>query len=242
MSFQTYATVFFPRDLLLKTSCRSLFDLPRVSKIVLHTSSKKILTHPNHLLQSLLSLQLLCGQKAKKTRARKSIAGFKTRKGNLLGGRVTLRGKKMYQFLDHLVLSFLPRFLDAQGSNAMQRLQAMTLLDTRSDSKGNMSFGFNKLLLSPSLEDQYDFFESLDGFQMTFVFSHPTRPFCVKHKNMSPLKAILDLDLDVITSNEDVNTSKHVHTSKRASGLWSRSNPKKGGLLLSGFQIPYPLG
>jgi ribosomal protein L5 len=172
------------RDLLLKLPCKNLFDLPNLSKIVLHTSSEKNLIQPNHHLKGLMILELLSGQKAKQTRAHKSIAGFKTRKGNLLGCSVTLRGKKIYLFLDHFLMSLVPRSLEqnlqklpkahskglGQSSNSIvpSKLE-LDALQRACDLSGNISFGLNRFLLSPALEDQYIYLEGVDGFQLTLV-------------------------------------------------------------------------
>lgn len=103
--------------------------------------------------------KLITGQQPQVTRARQSIAGFKLRKGDPLGVMVTLRGERMWQFLDKLISITLPRVKDFQGVSR-----------TAFDAKGNYNLGLEEQIVFPEIN--YDLIESIRGLQITVVADH----------------------------------------------------------------------
>jgi large subunit ribosomal protein L5 len=96
-------------------SIKNQMALPRVAKVVLNVGIGKMLKDQKRVEEVVASLEALSGQKVVMTRARKAIAGFKIREGQEVGVRVTLHGKRMWDFLDRLLLVALPRVRDFQG-------------------------------------------------------------------------------------------------------------------------------
>jgi large subunit ribosomal protein L5 len=158
--FQTYYNRVVAQDMLLKQNYNTIFELPNLKKITLHTSSKQYLTDKKQIIPALLGLKLITGQKATLTYAKKAIATFKLRKNQILGCKVSLRKQSLYFFLDRLVTIVLPRLRDFSG------------LNTKSITKtGNFSIGLDNLLIFPELENHYEFFESLRGININFSVS-----------------------------------------------------------------------
>lgn len=129
---------------------------PKITKIVVSVG----ITEPQHQDQALNSmssqLEIITGQKPKVTRARQSIAGFNLRAGQSVGLTVTLRGEKMYQFLDKLISITLPRVKDFQGVST-----------TAFDQDGNYSLGLEEQIVFPEIE--YDKIDKVRGLQINFV-------------------------------------------------------------------------
>lgn len=114
--------------------------IPKLTKIVISMGLGAAVGERKRLEEAVDSLTLLSGQKAQVTRARKSISGFKLREGMEIGCRVTLRGKRMYEFLDRLITIVLPRVRDFRGLNPKAF-----------DGRGNYSLGLNELLVFPEI-------------------------------------------------------------------------------------------
>jgi len=147
------------RDLLLKNNYSHDTEIPSFLKLVVHSSVSQTIQNKKHILSTLVALELLCGQKLTKTRAKKSLAQFKIRQGNLLGCLATLRSHHIERFLHSFLFCILPR-------NPFQLNKFES-----SSSSGNaiLSFGITNYLLAPELENHYDLFENLSGFQITLV-------------------------------------------------------------------------
>lgn len=130
--------------------------VPRIDRVVVNVGVGKFLKEENRLTEIRESLQMITGQKVVATRAKKAIAGFKTRAGLEVGMRVTLRGKRMWQFLDRLIHVALPRVRDFQGI-------------TRSsvDSYGNLSIGVKEHMVFPEIVPEK--VQTLFSFQITVV-------------------------------------------------------------------------
>jgi len=130
--------------------------VPKIDKIVLNVG----ITEDQHQNQSLenmgAQLAAITGQKPKTTRAKKSIAGFKLRQGDPIGLMVTLRGERMYQFLDKLISIVLPRVKDFQG-----------VPDNAFDPQGNYSLGLKEQIVFPEIE--YDKIDKVRGLQVNIV-------------------------------------------------------------------------
>lgn len=135
------------------------FALPRVSKIVLNmgvTNPEDPRARKDVIANIVDQFKVITGQQPQVTRARKAIAGFKLRKGDPLGVMVTLRGDRMWQFLDKLIAITLPRVKDFQGVSR-----------TAFDAKGNYNLGLQEQIVFPEID--YDKIESVRGLQITVV-------------------------------------------------------------------------
>lgn len=131
----------------------NLFSVPRIEKISVNVGLSKAASNPNFTAAVLKDLAKITGQKPVKNKARQAIAGFKTRAGQEVGASVTLRGKRMWSFLDKLVWVSIPRIRDFQG------------LDKKGvDQKGNLSIGFKEHMVFPEI--MADETEAVFGLQV----------------------------------------------------------------------------
>ncbi len=139
----------------------SVMQVPRVEKITLNMGVGEAKTEAKALDSAIEELTLIAGQRAQVRRARKSIAGFKIRAGMPIGTRVTLRGARMYEFLDRLVSIALPRIRDFRG------------LDPASfDGRGNYSIGIREQIIFPEIS--YDDVSSIRGLDVTITTNAET--------------------------------------------------------------------
>jgi large subunit ribosomal protein L5 len=139
----------------------SVMQVPRVEKITLNMGVGEAKTEAKALDNAVEELTLIAGQRAQVRRARKSIAGFKIRAGMPIGARVTLRGARMYEFLDRLVSIALPRIRDFRG------------LDPGSfDGRGNYSIGIREQIIFPEIS--YDDVSSIRGLDVTITTNAET--------------------------------------------------------------------
>jgi large subunit ribosomal protein L5 len=134
----------------------NIMQVPRLDKIVINMGVGGAIQQANLLDNAVRDLTLISGQKPVVTRAKKSIAGFKLREGNAIGCKVTLRGARMYEFLDRLISLAVPRIRDFRG------------LPPRSfDGKGNYTFGVTEQLIFPEID--YDKVDVTRGMDITIV-------------------------------------------------------------------------
>ena len=145
------------QDLLLKNNYTNIFEIPTLEKIVINTTSSAFVADRKNLIPALLALELITGQKAKLTCAKNSVASFKIRKNQLLGCKVTLRKKYLYNFLTIFLSIVLPKLRDFSGISKKS-------LDT----SGNLSFGFTNILAFPHLENHFEFFQNVRGMNLNF--------------------------------------------------------------------------
>jgi large subunit ribosomal protein L5 len=139
----------------------NVMQVPRLEKIVINMGVGGAIQQANLLDNAVRDLALISGQKPIVTRAKKSIAGFKLREGNAIGCKVTLRGARMYEFLDRLISLAVPRIRDFRG------------LPPRSfDGKGNYTFGVTEQLIFPEID--YDKVDVTRGMDITIVTSART--------------------------------------------------------------------
>jgi large subunit ribosomal protein L5 len=139
----------------------NIMQVPRIEKIVVSMGVGAAITTGSLLDNAQKDLTSITGQKPIVTRARKSIAGFKLREGQAIGCKVTLRGIRMYEFLDRLVSLAIPRIRDFRG------------LPTKAfDGHGNYSFGVTEQLIFPEIE--YDKIDVTRGMDITIVTSANT--------------------------------------------------------------------
>jgi len=133
-------------------------SLPRLQKIVVNMGVGKALQDKNRMEQAAEQLAQITGQRPQVTKARKAVAGFRLRIGNEIGARVTLRGQRMYEFLDRLISIALPRIRDFRGVNPKSF-----------DGHGNYSLGLTEQQVFPEIDpDKVNFSQGMD---ITFVTS-----------------------------------------------------------------------
>lgn len=131
-------------------------QVPRLSKIVLNVGLGEAPKNPKQLEAALDELERITGQKAVVTRAKKAISNFSLRAGMPIGARVTLRGARMYEFLDRFVTLAVPRLRDFRG------------LPTKSfDGRGNYSVGIKEQMIFPEVD--FDKVEKIHGMDITIV-------------------------------------------------------------------------
>jgi large subunit ribosomal protein L5 len=145
---------------------RTIMEVPRIEKITLNMGVGEAKTEPKSLDSAIEELTTIAGQRAQVRRARKSIAGFKIREGMPIGARVTLRGDRMYEFLDRLVSIALPRIRDFRG------------LSPRSfDGRGNYSIGIREQLIFPEIN--YDDIAAIRGLDVAITTSAKTDEYAL---------------------------------------------------------------
>ncbi len=139
----------------------NVMQVPRFEKIVLNMGVGEAVTQAKLLDGAVADLTTIAGQRPVITRAKKSIANFKIREGNPIGVKVTLRGVRMWEFLDRLINLAIPRIRDFRG------------LSPRSfDGSGNYSFGVTEQLIFPEVD--YDSIDAIRGMDITIVTTATT--------------------------------------------------------------------
>jgi len=147
--------------LMKEFSYKSIMQVPRVEKVVLNVGLGEAIQNIKLLDAAQKELSIIAGQKAVTTKAKKSIAGFKLRKGMPIGCKVTLRGNRMFEFLDRLISAALPRIRDFKG------------VSTRAfDGKGNYSLGVKEQFIFPEID--YDKVEMVHGMDIAICTSART--------------------------------------------------------------------
>ena len=134
----------------------NVMQVPRLEKIVINMGVGAATAQPSLLEGAVKDLTVIAGQKPVITKAKKSIAGFKLREGNAIGAKVTLRGDRMWEFLDRLIALAIPRIRDFRG-----------LPPNGFDGRGNYTFGVNEQLIFPEIE--YDKIDVVRGMDITIV-------------------------------------------------------------------------
>ena len=144
--------------LMKKFEYSSVMQIPKLDKIVINVGVGDAKENSKALDAVLADLALIAGQKAVPTYAKKSVANFKLREGMKIGAKVTLRGEKMYEFMDRLFNFALPRVRDFKGINP-----------NAFDGRGNYALGLKEQLIFPEIE--YDKVEKIRGMDICFVTS-----------------------------------------------------------------------
>jgi large subunit ribosomal protein L5 len=134
----------------------NIHQVPRVTKVVINRGLGEASQNAKALESSLSELAVITGQKPVVTRAKKAIAGFKIRQGMPVGAMVTLRGDKMYAFLERLINLALPRIRDFRGISPKSF-----------DGRGNYSLGVKEQLIFPEIE--YDSIDQIRGFDISII-------------------------------------------------------------------------
>ena len=149
------------KSLMEKYGYKSVMQCPKVDKVVLNIGVGDATTNSKALDDAVAELTLIAGQKPVITKAKKSIAGFKLREGMAIGCKVTLRGEKMYEFLDKLMNISLPRVRDFRGVNK-----------NSFDGRGNYTLGVKEHLIFPEIN--FDKFNKLRGMDIVIVTTATT--------------------------------------------------------------------
>ena len=139
-----------------KFEYKNVMQIPKLDKIVINMGVGEAKENAKILDTAVKDLETITGQKAVVTRAKNSVANFKLREGQPIGCKVTLRGERMYEFLDRLVNLALPRVRDFRGVNP-----------NAFDGRGNYSMGIKEQLIFPEIE--YDKVDKVRGMDIIFV-------------------------------------------------------------------------
>ena len=142
--------------LMKKFSYKSVMQIPKLEKVVINIGVGEAKENSKAIDNAMGDLELITGQKPVITKARKSVATFKIREGMNIGCKVTLRGAKMYEFVDKLFNAALPRVRDFRGINP-----------NSFDGRGNYSMGIKEQLIFPEID--YDKIDKLRGMDIIFV-------------------------------------------------------------------------
>lgn len=137
---------------------KNVMQVPRIEKVVVNIGLGEAMDNPKALEAATSDLIQITGQKPVQTKARRAIANFKLREGRLIGTKVTLRGERMWAFLDRLLNIALPRVRDFRGVSA-----------NAFDGRGNYTLGLKDQLVFPEIE--YDKIDKLRGMEITIVTS-----------------------------------------------------------------------
>jgi len=139
----------------------NVMQVPRIKKVVINIGMGEAMENPKALDAAVQDLGAITGQKPVITKARKSIANFKLREGRAIGTAVTLRGEKMWAFLDRLMNIVLPRVRDFRGVSAESF-----------DGRGNYTLGLREQIIFPEIE--YDKVDKVRGMEITIVTTAPS--------------------------------------------------------------------
>ena len=151
----TYASEIAPA-LMKKFGYKSVMQIPKLDKVVINVGCGEARDNPKIMDAILGDLAKITGQKAVVCRAKKSVANFKLREGMPIGAKVTLRGERMYEFVDRLFSVALPRVRDFRGING-----------NSFDGRGNYAVGIKEQLIFPEID--YDKIDAVRGMDICFV-------------------------------------------------------------------------
>lgn len=140
---------------------KNVMEIPKIEKVVINMGVGEAVGNPKVLDSAVADLTLIAGQKPVLTRAKKSLAAWKLREGMPIGAKVTLRGERMYQFMDKFMNVALPRVRDFRGISAKAF-----------DGRGNYSLGLKEQLIFPEIE--YDKVDKLRGMNIIVVTTAKT--------------------------------------------------------------------
>jgi len=144
-----------------KFGYKNVMEVPKLDKIVINMGVGEAKDNAKVLETAIKDMEIISGQKAVITKAKKSVANFKIREGMAIGCKVTLRGDKMYEFADRLINLSLPRVRDFRGINP-----------NAFDGRGNYSLGIKEQLIFPEIE--YDKVDKVRGMDIIFVTTAKT--------------------------------------------------------------------
>lgn len=152
---QYYSKEVVP-SLMKQLGLKNALEVPRITKVTLNMGVGEAINDKKIVDKAMQDLMMICGQKPVATKARKSVATFKIRQGQLIGCKVTLRRQRMYEFLDRLINVAIPRIRDFRG------------LSTRSfDGRGNYSLGIQEQIIFPEID--YSQVDAIRGLDVTIT-------------------------------------------------------------------------
>lgn len=157
---ETYLNEIVPA-MIKKFEYKNVMEVPKLNKIVINMGVGEAKDNAKILDAAVKDMEIIAGQKVVVTRAKNSIANFKLREGMAIGCKVTLRGQKMYEFLDRLINLALPRVRDFRGVNP-----------NAFDGRGNYALGIKEQLIFPEIE--YDKVDKVRGMDIIFVTTAKT--------------------------------------------------------------------
>src|SRR3990167_7921752 len=141
MSFKDHYNQEIKKKIMLELKLKNVMEVPRIKKIVVNVGAGEAVTDKKVLEKIQEHLNLITGQKSVITKARKSVSAFKIRKGLPIGVKVTLRDKRMFNFLEKLIKIVIPRLRDFKG-----------ITENSIDQHGNLSFGFTEQIIFPEID------------------------------------------------------------------------------------------
>ena len=144
-----------------KFGYKNVMEVPKLDKVVVNMGVGEAKENAKLLESAVKDMEIITGQKAVLTKAKKSVANFKIREGMKIGCKTTLRGEKMYEFVDRLINLSLPRVRDFRGVNP-----------NAFDGRGNYALGIKEQLIFPEIE--YDKVEKVRGMDVIFVTTAKT--------------------------------------------------------------------
>ena len=144
-----------------KFGYKNIMEVPKLDKVVINMGVGEAKDNAKLLESAIADMEKIAGQKAVVTRAKNSVANFKIREGRRIGCKVTLRGEKMYEFVDRLINLSLPRVRDFRGVNP-----------NAFDGRGNYALGIKEQLIFPEIE--YDKIDKVRGMDVIFVTTAKT--------------------------------------------------------------------
>ena len=158
--YDTYRDEIVPA-MIKKFGYKNIMEVPKLAKVVVNMGVGEAKENAKVLDSAVGDMEKITGQKAVITKARKSVANFKLREGMPIGCKVTLRGQKMYEFVDRLISLALPRVRDFRGVNA-----------NAFDGRGNYALGIREQLIFPEID--YDKIDAVRGMDIAFVTTATT--------------------------------------------------------------------
>ncbi|PIY72102.1 50S ribosomal protein L5 [Candidatus Roizmanbacteria bacterium CG_4_10_14_0_8_um_filter_33_9] len=162
MSFQEYYNSEIKKKLKEELNISNIMAVPKVIKIVINVGAGEAVTNKNVIEKIQEQLTLISGQHAVITKAKKSVSAFKIRQGLAIGVKVTLRGKRMYEFMEKVIKIVIPRIRDFRG-----------ISEKNIDQHGNLNIGFTEQTIFHEIE--YDKVDKIRGLQVTFVTNASTK-------------------------------------------------------------------
>ncbi len=156
MKFKDYYNQDIRKKMIESLKLKNPMEVPRLMKVVINVGAGEAVSNKNALEKIVEQLSTIAGQKAVITKARKSVSAFKIRKGLAIGAKVTLRGERMYSFLEKLVKVVIPRLKDFRGVSVKSV-----------DQSGNLNLGFPEQIIFPEIE--FDKIDKIRGLEVTVV-------------------------------------------------------------------------
>jgi len=156
MSFQEYYMKEVAPKLTKELGVKNVMAVPKMIKVAINVGAGEAVTNKNVIEKIQEQISTIAGQKSIITKARTSVSAFKIRKGLAIGVKVTLRGKRMYQFVEKLIKIVIPRLKDFRG-----------IPENNVDQNGNLNLGFPEQIIFPEID--FDKIDKIRGLQVTIV-------------------------------------------------------------------------